>query len=64
MSLIVFFLCLDTDSKRSGALKDKSDTYKKLKEDLLRSRRAVSVMTGSDAAKVCCCLCSLLSVGV
>eukprot|EP01032_Pedospumella_encystans_P008584 gene8584-10170_t len=40
------------DSKRSGALKDKSDTYKKLKEDLLRSRRAVSVMTGSDAVKL------------
>ena len=40
------------DAKRSGALQTANDTYKKLKEDLLRSRRAVNVLTGADAAKV------------
>jgi hypothetical protein len=40
------------DAQRSNALKTANDTYKKLKEDLLRSRRAVNVLTGTDAAKV------------
>ena len=40
------------ESQRAGQLQGKSDTYKKLKEDLLRSRRAVSVMMGEDAVKV------------
>ena len=39
-------------SKRSGELQERNETFKKLKEDLLRSRRAVNVMTGADAAKV------------
>jgi hypothetical protein len=42
------------DAQRSNALKTANDTYKKLKEDLLRSRRAVNVLTGTDAAKVRC----------
>ncbi len=37
---------------REGALRSSNDTYRKLKEDLLRSRRAVNVLTGVDAAKV------------
>jgi hypothetical protein len=37
---------------RSEQLRGKTDTYKKLKQDLLRSRRAVNVVTGADAEKV------------
>jgi hypothetical protein len=41
-----------TDAQRSGALQTSNEVYRKLKEDLLRSRRAVNVLMGADAAKV------------
>jgi hypothetical protein len=44
-----------TDAQRNSALLSSGDTYRKLKEDLLRSRRAVNVLTGADAAKVSLC---------
>jgi hypothetical protein len=43
-----------SDAQRSGALQTSNEVYRKLKEDLLRSRRAVNVLMGADAAKVRC----------
>eukprot|EP00601_Ochromonadales_sp_CCMP2298_P014592 CAMPEP_0173226440 /NCGR_PEP_ID=MMETSP1142-20121109/5437_1 /TAXON_ID=483371 /ORGANISM="non described non described, Strain CCMP2298" /LENGTH=449 /DNA_ID=CAMNT_0014154901 /DNA_START=473 /DNA_END=1819 /DNA_ORIENTATION=+ len=36
---------------RKGEMKAQSDTYKRLKEDLLRAKRAVNVLTGVEAAQ-------------
>lgn len=43
-------------AKREEGLKSKSNEYTQLRDELLRSRRAVNVLTGAEAANVCALL--------
>lgn len=43
-------------AKREEGLKSKSNEYMQLRDELLRSRRAVNVLTGAEAANVCALL--------